>query len=41
MADKPEDCEIGIDLAVHHRLEVEFDVRLAGQRRTVAEKPKL
>ena len=40
MAEHPEQREVGEDLAVHHRLEVELDVRLAGQGGVVAEDPQ-
>jgi len=37
VAEKPEQDEIGIDLALHHRLEVEFNPGLAGEADIVAQ----
>ena len=37
VADEPEQHEVGVDLAGEHRLEVELEVRLAGERDAVAE----
>ena len=37
VADEPEEDEVGVGLAVQHRLEVELDVGLAGERGVVAE----
>ena len=37
VADEPEEDEVGVDLAGEHRLEVELDVRLAGERDVVAQ----
>lgn len=37
MADEPQEREVRIDLAVHHRLEVELEVGLTGKARVVAE----
>ena len=40
VAQQPEQGEVGVDLAVHHRFEVELHVRLAGQAGVVAEDPQ-
>ena len=37
VADEPEEHEVGVDLAGEHRLEVELEVRLAGERDVVAQ----
>ena len=37
VADEPQQHEVGVDLAGEHRLEVELDVRLAGERDAVAQ----
>ena len=37
MAQEPEQGEVGVDLAGHHRFEVELDVGLAGQAGVVAQ----
>jgi len=37
VAEEPEEDEVGVDLALHHRLQVELDVGLAGEGGVVAE----
>jgi hypothetical protein len=37
VAQQVEQHEVGVDLALHHRFQVEFDVRLAGQADVVAQ----
>ena len=41
VAEQPEQGEVGVDLAVDHRLEVELDVRLAGEAGVVAQDAEL
>src|SRR5687767_15110572 len=41
VADEPQEREVRIDLALHHRFQVELNVRLARERRVVAETAKL
>jgi hypothetical protein len=40
VADEPQQHEVGVDLAGEHRLEVELEVRLAGERDAVAQHAK-
>ena len=40
MAAEPEQREVGVGLAREHRLEVELDVRLAGEGDVVAQQPQ-
>jgi hypothetical protein len=41
VAEEPEESEVGVDLAVHHPGEVDFDVGLAGEALVVAEDAEL
>jgi hypothetical protein len=40
VGDEPEENEIGVSLAGEHRLEIEFEVRLAGEGLVIAEQAK-